>query len=295
MGELKCKCPKGKYMLARCNATSDIVCQICPRRTFIDQENQMSQCRACRECSSTSNMEMVKECEADKNTECRCKPGYFCTHISESHCDYCSPVSMCPPGKGVDFHHTHLKDTVCRPCPEGTYSDVMDYFSTCKNHTSCDDLGRDVKVPGTSKSDVVCGNFKPCTTSCSWLLPASLWAGFVITALILFLILFIIYWRNKRQSKRLEISLSHISPVLPPDILKYPADCDVEKHAEHQQLTHLVGNYSDMDSSIQCDGFMPTMTMSEKYCLSAAANEFTDSIMCHSNCHSEPQESEWND
>lgn len=36
-----------------------------------------------------------------------------------------------------------------------------------------------------------------------------------------------------------EISLNHISPVLPPDILKYPADCDVEKHAECQQLTHL--------------------------------------------------------
>lgn len=36
-----------------------------------------------------------------------------------------------------------------------------------------------------------------------------------------------------------EISLNHVSPVLPPDILKYPADCDVERHAERQQLSHL--------------------------------------------------------
>ncbi|KAL0171789.1 hypothetical protein M9458_032100, partial [Cirrhinus mrigala] len=50
------------------------------------------------------NMEIVKECEADKNTECRCKPGYFCTHKSDSQCDYCSPVTMCPPGKGVTTH-----------------------------------------------------------------------------------------------------------------------------------------------------------------------------------------------
>lgn len=281
-------------MLARCNATSNTVCETCPRRTFIDQENKLTQCRACRECSSTSNMEVVKECEVDKNTQCGCKPGYYCPHISDSHCDYCSQVSTCPPGEGVAIRHTFLKDTVCSPCPEGTYSDVNDYVSSCKNYTSCDDLGRQLKVPGTSQSDVVCGNFKACTTSCSWLLPASLWAGIVITALIVFLILFIIYWRNKRQSKRLEISLSHISPVLPPDILKYPADCDVERHVERLQLTHLVGNDPDMDS-IQCDGFLPTMTASEKYSHSAAANGYTDCILCPSNYQSEPQESEWND
>ncbi|KTG46723.1 hypothetical protein cypCar_00025009 [Cyprinus carpio] len=197
MGDVKCStCPKGKYMFANCNATLDTVCKTCPRRTFIDEENKLSQCRACRECSSTSNMEMVKECEEDKNTQCRCKPGYYCTHISESHCDNCSPVSTCPPGQGVAIR---------------------------------------------------------------------------------------------------QISLSHISPVFPPDILKYPADCDVEKNAEHQQLTHLVGKYPDMDSSIQCDGFLPTLTVSEKYRPSAAANGYTDSITCHSNYQSEPQESEWND
>ncbi|KAK2902889.1 hypothetical protein QQF64_010246 [Cirrhinus molitorella] len=295
MGEIKCsKCPKGTYMRS-CNATTlHPVCEVCPRRTFIDQENHMSQCLPCKECSS-KNMERVKECEADKNTECRCLLGYYCEHKSESQCDHCSPVSMCPPGKGVTSHHTLETDTVCRTCPSGTYSDVNDYISSCKNYTNCDDLGREIKSAGTSQTDVECGNFKPCTTSCSWLLPASLWTGIVITAIIVFLILFIIYWRNKRQSKRLEISLNHISPVLPPDILKYPAECDVEKHAECQQLTHLVGNYPDMASSIQCDEFMPTMTMSEKYNHSAAANGYTDSITCHSTYQSEPQESEWND
>lgn len=56
-----------------------------------------------------------------------------------------------------------------------------------------------------------------------------------------------------------------------------------------------VGKYPDMDSSIQCDGFLPTLTVSEKYRPSAAANGYTDSITCHSNYQSEPQESEWND
>ncbi|KAI2655137.1 Tumor necrosis factor receptor superfamily member 6B [Labeo rohita] len=257
MGEKNCskKCPKGKYMVS-CNTTSQTVCEVCPRRTFIDEENNLSRCRACRECSSSSNMEKAKECEADKNTECRCKTGYFCTHESDSHCDHCIPVGTCPPGKGVTTYHTFKTNTICGHCPEGTYSDVDDYISSCKNFTSCDDLGRVLKTPGTSQSDVVCGDFKPCVA---------------------------------------QISLNHISPVLPPDILKYPADCDVEKHAECQQLTHLVGNYPDMDSSIQCDEFLPTITMSEKYSHSAAANGYTDSIMCHSTYQSEPQESEWND
>ncbi|XP_050987226.1 tumor necrosis factor receptor superfamily member 5 [Labeo rohita] len=296
MGEKNCskKCPKGKYMVS-CNTTSQTVCEVCPRRTFIDEENNLSRCRACRECSSSSNMEKAKECEADKNTECRCKTGYFCTHESDSHCDHCIPVGTCPPGKGVTTYHTFKTNTICGHCPEGTYSDVDDYISSCKNFTSCDDLGRVLKTPGTSQSDVVCGDFKPCVAPCSWLLPASLWSGVVITSLLVFLILFLIYWRNRHHSKKLEISLNHISPVLPPDILKYPADCDVEKHAECQQLTHLVGNYPDMDSSIQCDEFLPTITMSEKYSHSAAANGYTDSIMCHSTYQSEPQESEWND
>jgi len=53
-------------------------------------------------CVTDSNLELVKECAADKNTECKCKPRYYCPHaVSDSHCDHCSPVSTCPPGKGV--------------------------------------------------------------------------------------------------------------------------------------------------------------------------------------------------
>ncbi|XP_067262737.1 tumor necrosis factor receptor superfamily member 14 [Chanodichthys erythropterus] len=295
MGKEKCngqKCPKGKYMAAECNATSDIVCEICPRHTFSGQENRMKQCLPCMECSQNNNLVMVKECEADENTECRCKPGYYCTHPSNSNCDHCSPVSKCPPGKGVSFKHTFQSDTVCKPCPEGTYSDVEDYESVCKNHTSCDDFGRDVKVPGTSTSDAVCGHFKPCTTSCSWLLPAGLWTGVVVTAFIVFLVLFIIYWRNKRRSETSEIFLSQISPVLPPDILKYPADFDMEKCVECDKQK--AENYTEMDSCIQCDGVISMKSVSGKYSQITAANGYTDN-MYHSAYHSQPQESEWND
>ncbi|XP_067304544.1 tumor necrosis factor receptor superfamily member 5 isoform X2 [Pseudorasbora parva] len=243
----------------------------------------------CRKCPKGSNLEMVKECKADKNTECKCKVGYYCTQQSDFYCDHCIPVSKCPPGKGVDIQHTNLKDTVCAPCPKGTYSDVEDFVSRCKNHTRCDDFNRNLDVPGTSKSDVVCGDFKPCATSCSWLLPASLWTGIVVTVVIVFLVLFIMYWRNKRHSQISEISLSPVSPVLPPDILKYPADFDLEKCAKCDK--HKAESYTDMDSSIQCDGVMPML--SEKYTESTAANGYTGST--YHLYQSQPQESEWND
>ncbi|KAG1948019.1 tumor necrosis factor receptor superfamily member 5 isoform X2 [Pimephales promelas] len=287
MGEMKC--PKGSYLDVKCNGISNPVCKTCPRHTFTDEENNMKECRACRECTSNSNLELVKECAADKNTECKCKPRYYCPHaVSDSHCDHCSPVSTCLPGKGVTHQYTFQRDTVCKPCPEGTYSDVEDHISSCKNHTSCEDLGRKIEVAGTSTSDVVCG---PIQTACSWVLPASLWAGIIVTALIVFLVLFIMYWRNKHHSKRSEISSNPILPMLPPDILKHPADFDMEICAECDK--HKADNYTDMDSGITCKGDMPMM-MSAKYSQSTAEKEYTERR--HDSLYpSQPQESEWND
>ncbi|XP_056330801.1 tumor necrosis factor receptor superfamily member 14 isoform X1 [Danio aesculapii] len=297
MGDDKCqKCPKGKFMRAKCNSSQSTVCETCPHDQFIDVENSVTECRPCRKCTSDSYLVVEKECQADKNTQCKCKPGYYCKHPTDnnSYCDHCTSVSNCPLGQGVAIQHTPTTDTVCKPCPEGTYSDKVDNWSSCKNHTSCDDLGRQVKNPGTNISDVQCGDYK-CNLTCSWALPASLWTGFVLSVLVVFLVLYIIYRKNKRRSKSSEITLSTISPVLPPDILKYPADCDVEKCAElHHCLTH-IENYPDLDGSIQSDGAKPLMTMSPKYSQSTAAGEYADSIMKYSICQSEPQESEWTD
>ncbi|XP_051577259.1 tumor necrosis factor receptor superfamily member 14 [Myxocyprinus asiaticus] len=290
----KCnKCPKGKYVYTTCNATMDTVCKTCPHRTYIEQENFMTKCLSCRECSSNENLMTDKECEADRNRQCKCKPGFYCKHTSEKPCDFCDHVSSCPPGKGVTRQHTDRRDTECSPCLEGTYSNVEDSFSSCKNHTSCEALGRHLKSPGTDTTDAVCGDFKA-YKSCPWMLPAGLWAGLVVTFLIIFLALFFIYWTKKRPSHRSVIISEYLhSPVLPPDILKYPG---VEKHAECHQHTHKVENDTNIVCNIQCDcGAMPMRTVSEKYRESTAANGYTDSIMCHSTYQSEPQESEWND
>ncbi|XP_052003417.1 tumor necrosis factor receptor superfamily member 14 isoform X2 [Xyrauchen texanus] len=295
--QIKCnKCPKGKYVYTICNATLETVCETCQHHTYIEQENLMIKCLPCRECSRNHNLMTDKECDADRNRQCKCKPGFYCKNPTDLSCDFCEPVSSCPPGKGVSRQHTDGRDTECSDCPKGTYSDVNDYISSCKNHTSCEALGRNLNAPGTYTTDAVCGDLKACK-SCPWMLPASLWAGLVVTSLIIFLALFIIYWRYKRQSHTsVIISKYSRSPVLTPDILKYPVDCSVEKIAECQQQTHTVRNYTSLDCNTQWDrGAVPLSTVSEKNSQSTAANGFTDSIMSHSMCQSEPQESEWND
>ncbi|XP_051574569.1 tumor necrosis factor receptor superfamily member 3-like isoform X2 [Myxocyprinus asiaticus] len=315
MEKRKCKkCPKGKYVYTICNATSDTVCETCQHHSYIEQENLMIKCLPCRECSN-HNLMTDKECDADRNRQCKCKPGFYCKHPTDLSCDFCEPVSWCPPGKGVTRQHTDRRDTECSGCPKGTYSDVDDYFSSCKNHTSCEALGRDLNAPGTDTTDAMCGDFKACK-SCPWMLPASLWAGLVVTSLIIFLALFIIYWRTKRQSHtsdhcnrvqwkggggnltkhKMIISKYSRSPVLTPDILKYPVDCSMEKSAECQQHTHTVHNYTKLDCKTQwdCEALL-LRTVSEKNSQSTAANGCTDSIVCPSIYQSEPQESEWND
>ncbi|XP_065154351.1 uncharacterized protein [Paramisgurnus dabryanus] len=297
MGETKCKekCPKGYY--GSCNA-SGIKCEPCPHGTYTDVENMMDKCLPCRGCSS-NNLITYKECEANSNRQCKCAPGFYCINSNVDHCDHCIPVARCPKGQGVIRQHTHLENTVCSPCTEGTYNDLDDYTSSCKNHTSCDSLGRVLKDRGTQIKDATCGDFKA-HGYCHWMLPAGLWAGLVVTAILIFLAVLIIRRRSKRRSSKSVLISEYwscASPTLPPDILKYPADCGVEKHEDGHKLTHIctVENYPDMDSATKCDlGTMPVMKVSENY---VTANEYPDRNTCHSMSiyQSQPQESEWHE
>ncbi|KAI5620357.1 tumor necrosis factor receptor superfamily member 5-like isoform X2 [Silurus asotus] len=79
------------------------------------------------------------------------------------------------------------RDTLCKPCPEGTFNNNTDYITPCRNHTSCLDLGRKLFFPGTTNSDAICGDFIPSCPKSYWMLPAGLWAGLILT-LILFII-----------------------------------------------------------------------------------------------------------
>ncbi|XP_039973541.1 tumor necrosis factor receptor superfamily member 5 [Xiphias gladius] len=186
------RCPAGTYMQAHCDGTKATKCGKCGHGFYTATNNHLNKCQVCSECSSHNNQRRVKDCTPTENTVCECITGYYC---SNDQCDHCQRVSQCPPGKGVKVLATRTNDTICAPCEEGTYSNVKDFLSQCKTHTSCEDLGRALKTPGTEQMDTICGDLLP---RCSWILPACLWSGLVLTALVLFAV--VICRRAKRRS-----------------------------------------------------------------------------------------------
>ncbi|KAK2844747.1 hypothetical protein Q5P01_011406 [Channa striata] len=188
------RCFPGQYMKEDCTDTQDTQCAECPYDHYTATKNNAKRCQKCDECSSDNKQEKFKECTRTENTVCKCIPGFYC---NSERCDHCLPVESCPPGEGVKTPANRTSGAVCAKCEEGTYSNVTDFISPCKPHTRCEDFGRVLEIPGTEKADAVCGDF---IHQCSWVLPAGLWAGLVLTALILFAI--VTCRKAKRKSYR---------------------------------------------------------------------------------------------
>ncbi|XP_037640149.1 tumor necrosis factor receptor superfamily member 5 [Sebastes umbrosus] len=185
-------CAAGQYLKAHCDNTKATECAECGRGFYTATKNYMTKCQICRNCNSSNKQKKVKDCTAQEDTVCECVNGYYC---SNDDCDHCVRVTYCPVGKGVKVQATRTNDIICAPCEDGTYSNVTDFHSPCQTQTRCKDLGRELKTPGTSTTDTICGNFK---SHCTWILPAGLWSGLVLTALVL--LFGLICWRAKRKS-----------------------------------------------------------------------------------------------
>ncbi|XP_008278372.1 tumor necrosis factor receptor superfamily member 5 [Stegastes partitus] len=204
------RCAAGTYVKSDCDGSKPTECSECGRGYFTATRNHSTKCYLCRSCSATNNQRTAKDCSSTQNTVCDCVSGFYC---SNAECEHCQPATQCPPGEGVRVPATRTNNTICSPCEDGTFSNVTDFHSACKPHTSCEDYGRVPRIPGTSKTDAVCGGFK---SHCPWMLPAGLWSGLVLTLLVLILLL--VWWRSKRGSYRAVTSTAP-APVVPaPDV-----------------------------------------------------------------------------
>lgn len=301
-----CKgCPKGQYVQSPCQGSKTTVCQPCPHGQFLDDTNFLTVCRRCRPCHSDSRLMLVGECKADRDRQCKCVKGYYCT---DSRCSHCRSVSTCPAGFGVTTPSDGLRNTVCQKCPEGQYNNVRDSVTPCLNHTRCEDLGMQTRTPGTKHSNCHCvaGELRY-----HWVLPACLWVGFILT------VLFIGYgyfcWRVKQKSKKKvptqELHANDVVLNLPnliPAVHNQP--CNGESHALYSS-----GQQCDSDfhsavmtsacpvevhhplktEDLECDGpGVPTVTSLDHFYRSAAKTEEGKDFPL-SPCQSQPQEDEW--
>ncbi|KAM9851747.1 tumor necrosis factor receptor superfamily member 5 [Aulostomus maculatus] len=201
------RCPAGTYVKAHCDGEKQTQCVICEHGRYTATNNHMTECHVCKNCSPNNNQKKETDCTAKEDTVCECVRGFYC---STTDCEHCQSVTHCPPGAGVKVEATRTNDTICGPCAVGTFSNVSDFHSPCKTHTSCDDLGRVLITRGTSKTDNICGDFKP---NCHWLLPAGLWSGFILTAILVFLLICLMTKRKsyKAASSSSPVTLSMVS------------------------------------------------------------------------------------
>ncbi|KAK5921801.1 hypothetical protein CgunFtcFv8_019130 [Champsocephalus gunnari] len=194
-GQCCAGCPAGEYKLTDCDSSKETMCAKCGSGSYTATINYLSKCLQCKkDCSEVNNHMRVKECTTKDDAVCGCVSGFYCT---EEKCEHCRPAAPCALGSGVTAQASHTKDTLCAPCEDGTYSNKSD-FSACLPHTRCENLGREYETSGTLKTDATCGDF---ISHCHWMLPAGLWSGLVLTALILF---GLVCWRGKRKSYKAE-------------------------------------------------------------------------------------------
>ncbi|XP_028280293.1 tumor necrosis factor receptor superfamily member 5 [Parambassis ranga] len=288
------RCPAGKFKQKDCDSTGQTVCVDCDKGTFLATKNHITKCNLCKSCSQANKQTPLTHCTATQNTVCQCLPGHYCNN---DDCDHCQPVTRCLPGTGVKFQATRTNDTVCAPCEEGTYNNVTDSHSPCTAHTRCEDYGGVLKTQGTATTDTVCGQ-----SLCSWILPAGLWAGFVLTVL---LVIIFLIWRAKHRSCRTVKINSGVSvervpslPVTPPEL---PSHCQETCTIDVCKLPL----FNEDDTPITCciqdslDSSLPLTTINKlKTSVSFVEcdNRNGHPQPCPTNflrSYSEPQEDEW--
>ncbi|XP_026226404.1 tumor necrosis factor receptor superfamily member 14 [Anabas testudineus] len=291
------QCPAGQYVKDVCNATKSTVCATCKEGHFTATTNGLTTCHICRVCSFDNKQVNSQNCTTTADTVCECIPGYYC---SNKNCDHCLKVTECPVGEGVKTPATRTSDTVCVECGNGTYSNVTDSISGCKPHIRCEDFGRELKTQGTHKADAICGNF--IHNNCPWILPAGLWAGLVVTALILFAI--VIYWRAKCRSYRsrspsVPVTLVDMASAVKPLDLPLP-DTKLNGHCQESCAMEdfKIPLFSQDENLVNCsmDSSLPITPL--KVSVSFAEPDYINNGggYCSSNflrTHSEPQEDEW--
>lgn len=294
------RCPAGMHVQADCDGTKETQCDKCAHGFYTATKNHLTSCQLCKECSSDNNQRKAKECTATANTVCECESGFYC---SNDLCDHCQPVTDCLVGEGVKVPATRTNDTVCAPCEEGTYSNVTDFLSPCKTHTRCDDLGREVRILGTRTTNAVCSDILP---RCSWMLPAGLWSGLVLSALVLLAV--VVCWRAKRKScgaarSSVPATLVEMFPTALVTSRDLPLPL-TERNGHYQETCAVddcklpIFNMDDDDNLVSCcmDSSLPITPL--KASVSFAESNHNTGNTGHRTgnflrTYSEPQEDEW--
>ncbi|XP_074239393.1 tumor necrosis factor receptor superfamily member 11A [Saimiri boliviensis] len=157
LGRCCSKCEPGKYMSSRCTTNSDSVCLPCGPEEYLDTWNEEDKCLLHKVCDTGKALVAVDIGNSTAPRRCTCTAGY---HWSQD-CECCRRNTECAPGLGAQHPLQLNKDTVCKPCLAGYFSDTFSSTDKCRPWTNCTILGKKVERHGTEKSDVICSSSLP--------------------------------------------------------------------------------------------------------------------------------------
>ncbi|XP_059188307.1 tumor necrosis factor receptor superfamily member 5 isoform X2 [Centropristis striata] len=127
-------------------------CTECKESEYQDKYTSETKCELQPYCDKNSNFQDPVDRSKSKKSICMCKEGFHC---SSEACLTCIPHTLCAPGRSAQPKGNHTHDTVCKKCPEGTFSNQTSWNSVCGKWTVCES-GYQVQQSGTDKSDNIC-------------------------------------------------------------------------------------------------------------------------------------------
>ncbi|OWK04279.1 TNFRSF11B [Cervus elaphus hippelaphus] len=159
--QLMCdKCPPGTFLKQPCTGRRKTVCAPCPDHYYTDTWHTSDECLYCS--PVCKELQYVKqECNRTHNRVCECEEGRYL------ELEFCLKHRSCPPGFGVLHPGTPERNTVCKRCPDGFFSNETSSKAPCRKHTNCSAFGLLLTQKGNATHDNICsGSSESLTHKC---------------------------------------------------------------------------------------------------------------------------------
>ncbi|XP_060065905.1 uncharacterized protein LOC132546211 [Ylistrum balloti] len=148
-------CPAGEFMRGRCTKTVNTRCAKC-RHGYFSLGGFKKKCTKCRKTVCKPGYRYIR-CRRYRNAGCvPCKKNYF--YVEET--GQCKRCNICKPGYYVSSMCGLYNDTVCKPCPEGTFLESSSLQLYCRACRFCR-IGEQTIRPCTADHNTECGNCSP--------------------------------------------------------------------------------------------------------------------------------------
>ncbi|XP_063063880.1 tumor necrosis factor receptor superfamily member 14-like [Engraulis encrasicolus] len=195
-------CSAGYHVRKHCTEYTSTTCAPCPPATFTDHPNGLSSCSSCRVCDNSAGLSLKTECISTSDTLCEPLEGHYCTDPIKDGCQGAVEHTKCSPGQYIKEKGTSSSDSVCGDCGNNTYSDGT--FTSCRPHTKCEALGKEVIQEATLSSDAQCGTKQDYTVA--------IIVG-VMMAVLLAVVILVMFLRRKRRREREEFPDFQLTPT----------------------------------------------------------------------------------